>query len=66
MNIREIYRDINALEKLGELLETLKLSEKEQEFFAVGFAAGFEYAKNNKVAPINDIEENPFESEYGC
>lgn len=66
MNIKEIYKDTKALENLGDLLEKLELSTTEENYFALGFAMGFEYAKNNKVTPIKDIEENPFESEYGC
>ncbi len=66
MNIREIYKDTKALENLGELLEKLKLSKTDEEFFSIGFAAGYAYAKNGNITPIKDIEENPFESEYGC
>ena len=67
MNFNEIYQDKGVLEQLGNHLERLKLSEDDEELFAIGFAMGIDYArKNQKIKFINEIEENPNPSVYGC
>ena len=64
---KEIYRDKCALENLGLRLEQLNLTEEQENYFALGFKAGIEYArKNPKITFINKTDENPLPSVYGC
>lgn len=67
IRINEIYRDKGALEQLDNHLDQLTIPETEKELFAIAFAMGIEYARNNqKIKSINEIEQNPNPSVYGC
>ena len=67
MTFNEIYRDSGALKKLGMHIETLNLTEEQENLFALGFSMGIEYARiEPKIKWFNDVEENSIQSVYCC